>query len=171
MKRIAVCAVLLLAGCSSAPQQQFNSADVMFLQMMVLHHGQGVRIARTAEDRPVRKNVRTLAKAIDTTQTQEIATMTTWLRTWRRPLTAKAHEHAAHGGMPMTSEAAITALSRSGDERSLLNTLIAHQDDAVQLARQESARGRNGQVKQLATRIDQSRSAQVQQMLTWLAAE
>jgi uncharacterized protein (DUF305 family) len=173
MKRLAVLAAILLTGCGNNTERpgDFNKADVMFLQMMVQHHDQGVRIARTAQARPLRPQVRTLAKAIESTQAQEITTMTGWLHAWRHPLTANAHEHAAHGGMPQTSETAIAALRRSGDEHRFLNTLIAHQDDAVQLARQEIATGRNSQVKELAIRIDRSRTAQVQQMLAWLAAK
>jgi uncharacterized protein (DUF305 family) len=179
---LTACALLLFAGCAGllpagtarAPDPGgpgFNGTDVMFLQMMVPHHGQGVRIARLAGDRPVRPEVRTLAAAIEATQLTEIEAMAGRLRAWRRPPRAPAHAHAAHGGMPETRDSEIGALARTtgpGFERGLLNTLIAHQDDAVQIARMEIAAGLDPYARELARRIERSRSAQIRQMLHFL---
>ena len=46
--------------------------------------------------------------------------------------------------------------------------MIAQQDDAIQLARSETAGGANPQAKALAKRIDESRTAQIKQMLAML---
>ncbi|MFG2000901.1 DUF305 domain-containing protein [Spirillospora sp. NPDC048911] len=178
-KTIALCvalavppgALLLNGRGDHTPPGTFNSTDVMFLQMMVPHHGQGVRIARLARERAARPGVRTLAAAIETTQVSEIRSMAGWLRSWRRPPTAPAGSHSAHGGMPMTSEAAIDRLSETTGapfERTFLNLLIAHQDDALQLARREVAAGTNPEAKALADRVARSRQAQITQMLTLL---
>ncbi|HZB33638.1 MAG TPA: DUF305 domain-containing protein, partial [Streptosporangiaceae bacterium] len=151
----------------------FNATDVMFLQMMVPHQGQGVRLVRMARGRPVRPEVATLTAAIETTQLSEIQSMTARLRVWKRPRAASAHEHAAHGGMPRTTEAELEALARAPAgrfEREFLNLLIAHQDDAVQLARMETGGGRDPWTRRLAVNVDRSRSAQITQMLAWLAA-
>ncbi|SEG94829.1 Uncharacterized conserved protein, DUF305 family [Thermomonospora echinospora] len=179
---LTVCALLLFAGCAGAlrpgaePSPDpggpgFNGTDVMFLQMMLPHHGQGVRIVRLAEGRAVRPEVRTLAAAIEATQLTEITTMAGWLRAWRRPPRAPRHAHAAHGGLPETSESEIAALARATGpafERAFLNTLIAHQDDAVQLARMQLADGIDPRVRDLARRMERSRSAQIKQMLLFL---
>ncbi|TDD85912.1 DUF305 domain-containing protein [Actinomadura darangshiensis] len=147
----------------------------MFLQMMVPHQGQGVRLARLARDRPVRPEVRTLAAAIETTEVAEIKDMAGRLRGWHRPPTADphAHAHAAHGGMPQTTDKELKALERSpGDrfEREFLNLLIAHQDDAVQMARLETGKGEDAWTKRLARRVDRSRSAQIARMLALLGS-
>lgn len=182
--------VLLLAGCAGrtdattpapdpdspvasppAADRSFNDTDVMFLQMMAPHHRQGVAIARLAEDRPVRREVKLLAAAVETTQRSEIRQMSGWLRSWGQPATAPAASHAAHGGMPGTSKAEIDAVRRAPDadfERRFLNLLIAHQDDAIQIARMETADGRNRAARDLARRIEKSRSAQIKQMLGFL---
>ncbi|HEU5111477.1 MAG TPA: DUF305 domain-containing protein, partial [Micromonosporaceae bacterium] len=91
-------AVLLLAACSSparpasfAPatnqsvQDGFNAGDVMFLQMMVPHHRQGLVIVGLAAGRATSPAVHTLAAAIETTQADELATMSDWLRQWWQP--------------------------------------------------------------------------------------
>jgi len=154
-----------------APGGGFNETDVMFLQMLVPHHQQGATIARLATGRGLPEPVTLLAAAIDTTQTAEATTMAGWLDAWGVPATAPAEAHAAHGGQPGTSAAEITALQRrTGDEfrRAFLNLLIAHQDDAVQLARMETASGGNPEVRAYAERVARSRTAQIAQMLRLL---
>jgi uncharacterized protein (DUF305 family) len=172
--------LLALAGCaapadSPAPAahtgRDFNDADVMFLQMMVPHHEQGLTIARLARDRSAREDVRVLAAAVETTQTDEVATMSGWLRDWDAPPTAPPNSHHDHGGMPDTTAREIATLRRiSGAEfdHRFLNVMISHQDDAIQLARLETAAGTNPQAKALAEQIDRSRTAQITQMLDYL---
>ena len=50
-----------------------------------------------------------------------------------------------------------------------LNMMIAHQDDAMQLARMETSAGVNAPARDLAGQIDRSRTAQIAQMLGYLA--
>lgn len=190
---IAVTLVGLLAGCGGAgatteetaprastspvasgspePGKSYNASDVMFAQMMVPHHGQGIKIVGLAADRATTPGVKTLAAAIETTQTAEVTTISGWLRTWGKPATAPADEHTAHGGMPGTTEGEIATVRRKTGkdfDRAFLNMLIAHQDDAIQLARLEAATGYHAEVRKLATLIDKSRSAQIAQMLELL---
>jgi uncharacterized protein (DUF305 family) len=153
----------------------FNAADVMFLQMMVNHHNQGLEIVRMSNGRNVRPDVATLAAAIAVTQSDEVASMQQWLGSWGKPPTADPadHAHAAHGGMPMTSEAQLAAL-RSADEpafeRTFLNVLVAHQHNAIEMAKSAAEQGINPDARDLADRIVRSRSAQIAQMLGYLSA-
>ncbi|MFI0480845.1 DUF305 domain-containing protein [Actinomadura sp. 9N215] len=181
---LAVCALLVFAQCGAAggspsggpaPASRgghgFNADDVMFLQMMLPHQEQGVKLVRLAKRHSARPEVKTLAAAIETTQIAEARQMQERLRGWRRPLRAESHEHAAHGGMPETTDAELAALERTPParfEREFLNLLIGHQDDAVQMARLETGRGEDAWTRRLAERVDRSRSAQIEQMLAIL---
>ncbi len=154
-----------------AAGSDFNPADVMFLQMMVAHNARGVKLARLAQDRNVRSDVKILAAAIATTQDAESTTMAGWLSGWKQPATAAAHEHAAHGGMPGMTEAQLDKLAKAAPaefEKRFLNALIAEQDDAIQMARVETMAGKNAEAKALAARVDASRSAQIKQMLAFV---
>jgi uncharacterized protein (DUF305 family) len=167
---------LLLAACGVSPSAAvqpaaFNAADTMFLQMMVPHHTQGLAIVQRALTRTVRPDVRMLAAAIQATQTTEIQTMGAWLREWGQPAAADPAAHAAHGGLPGTSADELAQLDQTSDvefERAFLNLLIAHQDDAIQLARMETAGGVHDAARSLADQIDRSRTAQIAQLLTYL---
>ncbi|MEU5987426.1 DUF305 domain-containing protein [Spirillospora sp. NPDC047418] len=183
---LAACGLLLVVQCGAGGSSSagpapaaarggagFNGTDVMFLQMMLPHQEQGVALVRLARRHPVRPEVRTLAAAIETTEVAEARQMQDRLRGWRRPLRADPGAHAAHGGMPQTTDAELTALGRTRPdrfERAFLNLLIAHQDDAVQLARLETGKGEDAWTKRLAQRVEKSRSAEIDQMLGLLGA-
>lgn len=172
--------LLLLAGCAAQPPAPspapeastgFNQNDVMFLQMMVPHTEQGLTIVRLARDRASRDEVRLLAAAIESTQTDEKTTMSERLRDWRQPPTAPLDSHSEHGGMPAITDreiARLRTITGPDFDRRFLNVLIAHQDDAIQLARVETATGSDQGAKALADRVDRSRSAQIRQMLDFL---
>jgi uncharacterized protein (DUF305 family) len=189
---VVLAAVLLVAGCGTQPDApdavsapapivgasagsgEFNDTDVMFLQMLVPHHEQGIAIVKIGAEQATREDIKTLAKAIEVTQTEEATRMSGWLRDWKQPATADAAAHAAHGGMPGTTEQEMTRLrAKKGAEfdSDFLHTLIAHQDDAVQLARMETVSGSNPTAKAYATSVDESRSAQIKQMLAYLDAK
>jgi uncharacterized protein (DUF305 family) len=159
------------ASTGGAPDQSFNGTDVMFAQMMVPHHEQGRRIAALARTHPIRPEMAMLAAAIESTQATEVQTMAGWLRVWGQPPSADPGAHAAHGGLPETSDAEIGAVDRATGadfERRWLNMLIAHQDDAIQLARMETAQGVNSHARALADQIVKSRTAQIKQLLEYL---
>jgi uncharacterized protein (DUF305 family) len=175
---------ILLTGCkdinqpAAAPQQgvaavaegPHNAYDVIFLQMMIGHQRQGLEMLRLGKTKGVREDVVNLAGAIDVTEAEEVDRMTGWLTGWDEQATGTDDHssHAGHGGRPATGEEQIKALrdaSGADFEMKFLNLLIAHQHNAVEMAQQLKANGRNATVKQFAERIELSRTQQIQQML------
>lgn len=124
-----------------------------------------------AKDRAANEELRVLAAAIESTQATEAETMKGWLTSWGEPLTAPPDSHADHGGMRKSDPeevARLTALRGAEFDERLLNVMIAHQDDAVQMARWEVGSGAHREVKDLADRIEKSRTAQIGMMKTFL---
>jgi len=183
----ATAALMLAAGCSTEPRKaapveavpaadtvpaadaEHNSADVMFLQMMITHDDQGLELTGLAADRTVSEEVRLLAAAIDATQHEEVKIMESWLTGWKEATEASLDmsAHTSHGGLPATGPEQIEALRNTSDadfETTFLTLLTGHQNSAVELT--NLARdGVNPQTKDLAERIKQSRADQVAQML------
>jgi uncharacterized protein (DUF305 family) len=172
---------LLLAGCAAAPAQPapaaaatgkvYNDTDVMFAQMLVAHHAQALEMVRLARTKNVREDVRTLAAAIDVTEADETKTMQVWLDAWGQPATAAADAHAGHGGAHGTNADDIAALATYDGaefEQRFLNMLVAHQHNAVEIARMETGSGVNPGALDLAKRVTDSRTAEIQQMLRYL---
>jgi uncharacterized protein (DUF305 family) len=159
------------APASASATPLYNATDVMFAQMMVAHHEQGLELVRLAETKAVRDDVRTLAAAIDATETDEAKTMAAWIRNWGQPPSAGPGSHANHGGQPAfgaNEVAELKAMSGEEFDRAFLNMFIGHQHGATELARMETGSGVNPGAKALAERIDKSRTAQIAQMLGYL---
>ncbi|MET7463782.1 DUF305 domain-containing protein [Nonomuraea sp. NPDC005501] len=164
---LAALVVLGPAGCGSAPPagDPVNAQDVMFTQMMIPHHRQGIEIARLGAARGRTPELRTLASAVAATQQDEVEMMLRWLHAWEQPLAAPSGAHDYHGGLPETDRRQIAALEGSrAFERDFLTLLIAHQDDAVRMAGVEVAGGADPEVKRWAERVSESRRAQIAQM-------
>ena len=163
-----VAVALVAAGREPAVRQ---NKDVMFLQMMVVHHAQGIAITALVDGRDVRTEISMIAAAIRVTQADEIDRMSGWLRARGQPASADPGAHAAHGGLPGTTEQELQEVEgRTGAdfERAWINLLVAHQDDAVQLARQELAGGTDPPIREFAGRVDRSRTAQLKQLTAML---
>jgi uncharacterized protein (DUF305 family) len=188
MKRLLLVAILfLLAGCgvgftettgvsqsAPPPDGSYNETDVMFLQMAVPQHEQGIEMAKLAEKRASRKEVRDLAAAIRATQEDEVAQMERWLVKWRQPEAPDLDpaSHAGHGGMHGIDPAVLELLRDTPagpDFDSLfLNLLTGHQHGAVELAQLEEKDGFNQDTRDLAGRIIKSRTAEIQQIGAYL---
>jgi uncharacterized protein (DUF305 family) len=158
---------------SAAASTEFNASDVMFQQMMIQHLDQGVEIVRLAKTRAVRQDVKVLAAAIEVTQVSEADTMKSRLTGWNQPVAADTNPdiHAQHGGARLISPDTIATLGRASGsefERQFLTLLSGHQHNAVEMARTEITGGLNSQVKDLASRIVQSRTAEISEMLAFL---
>ena len=182
-------AALLLSGCGTAPdapatevaaaqaaiqaEGDHNDTDVMYLQMMVAHHEQGLEMVRLAGKRAARDEIRTLAQAVDATQSDEVALMTSWLKQWSAPTTVDhaPNAHADHGGLPATGAEEMTALKKAKGatfETTFLNLFVAHQHNAVEMAHLETEKGKNAEAKAFGDRVRASRADQIKQMLQLL---
>ncbi|WP_133902615.1 DUF305 domain-containing protein [Actinophytocola oryzae] len=180
--------LLLLAGCGGVgvtettgvslsappPDTSYNDTDVMFLQMAVPQHEQGIEMAKLAEKRASRREIRDLATAIRLTQEDEVARMSRWLEKWRQPVAPDLDPaaHAGHGGMHGSDPAVLEVLRNTPagpdfDGR-FLNLLTGHQHLAVELALMEEKDGFNADTKAFAGRIVKSRTAEIEQMGAYL---
>lgn len=165
-----------LGGCGTASDTPpaaaaaFNDTDVMFLQMMVAYHEPGAKLTVLGEQKATSKEVRQLAAAMKATEADELTQILTWLRTWQQPETpaTDAVLHADHGGLPADGKAQAETLAKEPAakfDKSLLRMLIGHLHTIVEVARMEVSGGVHPEVKAFATRIADSRRAQVAYML------
>ncbi|MFD9706147.1 DUF305 domain-containing protein [Lentzea sp. NPDC059081] len=173
MRLLLLLLAFAVSGCAAQPGTVLRGdpLDVMFLQMMLPHHQQGVEMVALAADRADDGELRMLAAAIASTQATEADTMRGWLTSWGEPLTAPPDSHTGHGGTRRSDPQEVgrlAALHGKAFDQRLLNVMIAHQDDAVQLARWEAGSGAHREVKELADRIEKSRTAQIAMMKKFL---
>jgi uncharacterized protein (DUF305 family) len=191
MKRcLLVVLFFLLAGCGTGvasttdgaslsappPSTEYNDTDVMFLQMAVPQHKQGMELASLAASRASRPEIRDLAAAVAATQKSEIAEMEEWLAKWNQPIAPDLDPaaHSGHGGMHGSDPAVVQVLRDTPDgpefDTRFLNLLTGHQHGAVELAQLEVADGYNVAARALADRMIKSRTAEIEQMGAYLEA-
>lgn len=148
---------------ASASGAAFNSADVMFAQMMIPHHEQAVRMAELAEAQAVNPEIKALAGRIEAAQDTEIQTMEDWLAAWGRPLpSGMGHEMP---GMASSAEMKELAEAKGAEfDRRFATLMIAHHEGAITMAKAEQAQGLDPAVKALAKEIDTAQRSEIAQL-------
>ncbi|SIN39778.1 DUF305 domain-containing protein [Micromonospora cremea] len=145
---------------SAAAGDALSGIDMVFLSTMVGHSERTLEIVRLARDRVRDGALRTLAAAIEATEADELAAMRGWLPTAGPGASAGGHHHAGHG-----DDAALDRLRAASDadvDRVLREVLADHQRAAADLARAQVDVGRSEHVRDLARRIERSRTAEVE---------
>ena len=124
----------------------FVDADVLFMQGMIHHHAQALRMTALVQKRAAGPDIPLLAERMDLSQTSEIELMQTWLRDRDQdvPVLHAAHGHAHGVGagtrMPgMLTEQQLRRLRRArGEEfnRLFLTFMIQHHEGALTMVQQ-----------------------------------
>jgi uncharacterized protein (DUF305 family) len=163
-------AQLAAAGCGAAdpparpplPAASASTVDVLFLTMMVAHTGQTLELVRLGLTRTTDPDLRRLLAAIEVTETDELATMRGWLRDAgpRAVAAAARHDHSGHSDA-VAGLARLRAAPPAEVDGVLADVLAAHQRTAAGLARAQVRAGGSARVRELAGRIERSRTAEV----------
>ncbi|MGE2736237.1 DUF305 domain-containing protein [Mycolicibacterium vaccae] len=152
----AVCAVLLLVGCSSGQSEAgeaapapvetpvisgepagYNDADVAFATEMVAHHKQALELAAVAREQSTNPQLQALAEQVAAEAQPEINVLNVFLVQW---------EETPELGEPAVPGDAVERLrSHSGADfdRLWLETMADHHRAAVEIAGTEIATGEN----------------------------
>lgn len=163
------------AGSEGEISEEHNDADVMFAQMMILHHQQAVEMSETllAKD-DIPQNVADFAQGVIDAQGPEIDRMNAMLEAWgQEPMgDSDMGEMGDHGGMSgMMSEDDMQQLEdATGTEAAklYLEQMTRHHEGAVEMAEQQVADGQNPQAKALAEQVIEDQEAEIQEMKTML---
>ena len=190
-RRAAALLVAALSACAAATAAaqtgpRYAPADIAFMQGMIAHHAQALKMTALVPGRSARADVRLLAERIAASQVSEVAQMRQWLRTRGLDTAAMAgqhqHQHAAgaaddHGGMPgMLTEAELAALeAASGAEfdRLFLESMIRHHEGALTMVATlffTNGAGQEPEIFRLATDVDADQRAEIARMRALLGA-
>jgi uncharacterized protein (DUF305 family) len=152
---------------SPAGGTAFNDADVVFAQMMIPHHEQAIQMAELAESRASDPEIKQIAARVKEAQQPEITTMTGWLTAWGKPAATTDGGHGMTGmssvpGEMSEEDMAKMQASRGADfDRMFAEMMIDHHNGAIQMARDEQAKGSNPDGRALAAQIEKTQAAEV----------
>ncbi|MEW6475623.1 MAG: DUF305 domain-containing protein [Actinomycetota bacterium] len=152
-----------------------GSADVGFLQDMIVHHKQAVTMSFRTAEAATDAVVRSFAKEIIALQEYEIGLMDAWLDGWGHPRESPgstsmgwagmAHPKAFMPGMASDQEleALDAATGRDLDDR-FLRMMIGHHSGGVAMAQAYLERGSDSKVRELAGRILKNQRIEISEM-------
>ena len=109
-----------------------TAADVRFMQSMIHHHMQAMEMTALVEQRGAGEAVRTLARRIASSQSDELAFMERWLRARGEPVSPAGGGHTHMPGMLTAEE--MRQLAQAGGsafDRLFIEGMIRHHDGAV----------------------------------------
>jgi uncharacterized protein (DUF305 family) len=125
---------------ANLPKERYTDADVTFMQGMIHHHAQALRMTALVPRRTKNEEIRLLARRIDASQVTEIEQMRNWLtrRGEPAPILHRAHGHAhgiGQGQMPgMLNDAQLRKLEGARGaafDRLFLRYMIQHHHGAL----------------------------------------
>lgn len=142
-----------------ADSSSFNRADIMFMNMMIIHHDQAIEMAELAENRTDNENILELSGNISKAQRSENEQMAEWLRQlgYQRPV--RGHRMAG-----MASNEEMERLENStGSEFDLLfsKLMIEHHRGGIQMAQNFIQSGRNPELIELEREMVEAQTQEI----------
>lgn len=156
-------------------ENEWNHADVAFVQMMVPHHDQALEMSRLAASRASDERVLSLSRRIRGAQGPEIIELAAWLdaRNIDVPKAAEdpgEYDHGPHGhgsmaGM-LTDEQMEDLAAASGRrfDRLFLERMIGHHEGAIAMANDVAREGADVRVAEIAADVATGQSAEIRTM-------
>ncbi|WP_414550755.1 DUF305 domain-containing protein [Anabaena sp. CCY 0017] len=155
------------------------SYDLRFIDGMILHHQGALDMAKEAQEKSQRPEMKKLADEIITAQNQEIAQMQQWRSAWYPDAGDKAMAYHAEMGhaMEMTPEQK-QAMMMSMDlgaadaefDLRFINGMIPHHEGALDMAQDALEKSQRPEMKKLAEEIIQAQETEINQMKQWRQA-
>lgn len=149
----------------AAPDNTPNSADFLYAQMMIVHHGQALKMTELVPERAKSDAVKRLAARIAASQKPEIGAMRGWLDNNGGAKKQQGHDHGPMPGMatePQLKQLR-TARGAAFDEL-FLKLMITHHQGAVTMATDAVSDGKNIQVADMAKDVISQQSIEINRM-------
>ncbi len=153
--------------------------DLRFIDAMTPHHQGAVEMAKEAQQKSKRPEIRKLAADIINAQDKEMSQMKQWRQAWYPKASAEPVAYNSEMGhsMPMSQDQIkgmmmnldLGAADDAFDLR-FLNAMIPHHEGAVVMAQEALNKSKRPEIKQLAQEIMASQNAEIKQMQQWKQA-
>ncbi|MEP7342443.1 MAG: DUF305 domain-containing protein [Acidobacteriota bacterium] len=167
-----------------------STADVQFMQGMIVHHAQAVEMTALIESHTENKDVRSLGARISHSQSDEIAFMKRWLASRGQPISDPMndmhkmhmnHKNMSHEQMTqmammpgmLTSEQMEALRNAKGEEfdRLFLTGMIQHHGGALTMVKDlfdAAGAGQEAELFNFATDVDSGQRAEIRIMQNML---
>ncbi|MDZ8189561.1 MAG: DUF305 domain-containing protein [Nostoc sp. ChiSLP02] len=150
--------------------------DLRFIDAMIPHHQGALEMAKVAQQKSKRPEIKKLADNIIKSQNQEITRMKQWRKAWYPSAGNKPMAyHSQMGHTMQMSPEQMQAMMMSQDlgaadakfDLRFINAMIPHHEGAVKMAQDALAKSQRPQIKQLAQEIIKAQDTEIKQMQQW----
>lgn len=155
-----------------------NFLDAHFIEQMIPHHEDAITMAKLAETKAKRSEVKQLAQNIIDSQGKEIDQMKSWYKDWfGKEVPTGENVMGQHGMMGssgmhmgmMGTDQDITRLEDAVDfDREFVEEMIPHHQMAVMMASMLKNGTQRPEMKRLAENIITAQTREIDQMRGWL---
>ncbi len=166
---LVLAAALVVAGCGSSDTSSSsagNGVDLAFASEMIPHHTSAIAMAKIAQQRTSRSEIRTLAGNIVSSQGTEIKTLQTGKAALEKAKVTKGDMGIAAHEMGMDMDEASLKTANPFD-RAFIDMMVPHHQGAIRMARVELAKGANPTLKRLAQQIIDAQAKEIGEMNSW----
>ncbi len=175
----------MMGGTTNATNMM-SDVDRHFIEEMIPHHQAAIDMADLALQKAQHPELKALASSIKEVQTNEIAQMRAWYKSWYGedvPTQSDQNNDGMMGNMDMMSggmmgcgmdgmdgndESSLKALESATDfDKAFLDQMIPHHRMAVMMSSMVLSNGEKPELQDLARSIVNSQSAEIQKMRGW----
>jgi uncharacterized protein (DUF305 family) len=171
------------AGTAQAAKATANATDRAFVREMIPHHQMATDMAKMAEMQAQHAQIRSLAKSIIQTQSAEIARLKTIAKALgvtpasmptNGKMSMQTMDDLATLGVPMSKSGMMMKMSELDGakpfDRKFIDMMIPHHQGAIRMARAELAKGKNTELRTIASGIITAQAKEIVQMNSWRKA-
>ncbi|MET8079486.1 DUF305 domain-containing protein [Streptomyces sp. NPDC005303] len=142
-----------------------NSADVMYVRMMIAHHAQALVLTQLAPQRAESVKLKALAERISAAQGPEIAAMRAWLKEYGQSEKSDDHVHTAMPGMATEAQLKkLRAAKGKAFDELFLTLMITHHEGAITMATDVKGQGNNVRIEEMADDVVAQQTSEINRM-------
>src|SRR3989344_6999102 len=149
-----------------------SNIDRHFIEQMIPHHDDAITMAKLAQQRATRPEIKTLASAIIEAQTKENNQMRAWYKQWYGQdvpaINAGMMGHGQMRGGMMSGDADFGNLETSTDfDRDFIREMIPHHQMALMMVSMLISSAERPEMKKLGQDIIEAQTREIEQMRNW----
>ncbi len=169
----ALALALVLNGRITAQQMGEMPYDLHFIDMMIMHHQQGIEMAQMDDTRSKNVRLKTFAQKTAVDQQKDIEELQTYRNQWyagKPPMdqaTMESMMQTMHPGMKMDMEDTrrkLLAAQGTAFDRLFLDTMIHHHQMAIGMAKEATTKAEHAEIKEYARKAVLKQQSEVTEM-------
>ena len=144
--------------------REFNRNDLMFMNMIIVHHDQAIEMAEMAENRTNNSDILKLSNNISDAQREENQQMKQWMRS----LGYEPGNHHRMAGMASQEEMQRIENSEGAEfDRIFAELMIEHHRGGIEMARNFRKAGKHTELQQMQTQMIETQQKEIEKMQDW----